>query len=147
MADGNGRQQHHESTGDLYVGEGGQTGTMNWNGSGTLEVQGHLRIGQGGTGTFNQTVGHRNRQQRRRPHRRRNGQRRHLQHQRRHTRHIHGGTDPLQIASTEATGTLRVSGSAIVTHGAEMTIADTANSGSIGRLELLGSHATFRVAS
>ena len=46
-----------ESSGDLYVGEGAQTGTMNWNGSGTLEVQGRLRVGQGGIGTFNQAGG------------------------------------------------------------------------------------------
>jgi endonuclease/exonuclease/phosphatase family metal-dependent hydrolase len=46
-----------DTPGDLYVGEGGQTGTMNWNGTGTLEVQGKLRVGQGGTGTFNQAGG------------------------------------------------------------------------------------------
>jgi endonuclease/exonuclease/phosphatase family metal-dependent hydrolase len=46
-----------DSTGDLYVGEGDQIGKMNWNGSGTLEVQGKLRVGQGGTGIFNQAAG------------------------------------------------------------------------------------------
>jgi endonuclease/exonuclease/phosphatase family metal-dependent hydrolase len=46
-----------ESTGDLIVGEGSQAGTLNWNGSGTLEVQGRLRVGQGGTGTMNQAGG------------------------------------------------------------------------------------------
>ena len=45
----------NESTGDLIVGEGGLTGTLNWNSSNTLKVQGHLQIGQGGVGTFNQT--------------------------------------------------------------------------------------------
>jgi hypothetical protein len=43
--------------GDLTVGEGGFTGTMNWNSSGTLMAQGKLRIGQGGVGIFNQTAG------------------------------------------------------------------------------------------
>ena len=46
-----------DSSGDLMIGEGGQTGTLNWNGSGTLEAQGRLRVGQGGTGTFNQAAG------------------------------------------------------------------------------------------
>ena len=45
------------STGDLTVGEGGYTGTMNWNSTGTLTAQGKLRIGQGGIGVFNQTAG------------------------------------------------------------------------------------------
>jgi endonuclease/exonuclease/phosphatase family metal-dependent hydrolase len=46
-----------ESSGDLIIGEGGFAGTMTWAGSGTLEVQGRLRVGQGGTGTFHQTSG------------------------------------------------------------------------------------------
>lgn len=46
-----------DSSGDLVVGEGGQTGTMSWSSSGTLEVQGKLRIGQTGTGVFNQNNG------------------------------------------------------------------------------------------
>lgn len=45
------------STGDLTVGEGGYTGTMNWNSTGTLTAQGKLRIGQGGSGVFNQNAG------------------------------------------------------------------------------------------
>ena len=45
------------STGDLTVGEGGYTGTMNWNSTGTLTAQGKLRIGQGGIGVFNQNAG------------------------------------------------------------------------------------------
>lgn len=44
-------------TGDLIVGEGGFQGTMSWTSSGTLEAQGQLRVGQGGTGTLNQTAG------------------------------------------------------------------------------------------
>jgi len=44
-------------TGDLTVGEGGFTGTFNWNSTGTLTAQGKLRIGQGGDGVFNQTNG------------------------------------------------------------------------------------------
>ncbi len=46
-----------DSSGDLIVGEGGFSGTMNWNSSGTLEIQGRLRVGQSGTGTFNQSNG------------------------------------------------------------------------------------------
>jgi hypothetical protein len=44
-------------TGDLTVGEGGFTGTMNWNSTGTLAAQGKLRVGQGGNGVFNQNAG------------------------------------------------------------------------------------------
>ena len=46
-----------ESSGDFIVGEGGYSGTANWGSSGTLEVQGKLRVGQGGVGTFNQAAG------------------------------------------------------------------------------------------
>jgi hypothetical protein len=45
------------STGDLTIGEGGYTGNVNWNSTGTFDVQGKLRIGQGGTGTLNQNGG------------------------------------------------------------------------------------------
>src|SRR3954468_15167746 len=45
------------STGDLTVGEGGYTGTVNWNSTGTFDVQGKLRVGQGGTGILNQNGG------------------------------------------------------------------------------------------
>ena len=45
------------STGDLTVGEGGYDGTLNWNSSGTFDVQGKFRVGQGGSGTFNQNGG------------------------------------------------------------------------------------------
>jgi hypothetical protein len=44
-------------TGDLTVGEAGYAGTVNWNSSGTLKVEGRLRVGQGGTGVFNQDNG------------------------------------------------------------------------------------------
>jgi hypothetical protein len=44
-------------TGDLTVGEGGFTGTMNWNSTGTLAAQGRMRVGQGGSGVFNQNAG------------------------------------------------------------------------------------------
>ena len=55
---GNGQQPAAGSvTGDLYLGTGGFTGTVNWNSSGTLEVGGKLRIGMGGTGVVNQTAG------------------------------------------------------------------------------------------
>jgi hypothetical protein len=44
--------------GFFTVGEQGFTGTVNWNSTGTLDVQGQFRIGRdGGTGTFNQTNG------------------------------------------------------------------------------------------
>src|SRR5690606_9418630 len=35
-------------TGDLTVGEAGHTGTLTWGSSGTLKVEGRLRIGQNG---------------------------------------------------------------------------------------------------
>jgi hypothetical protein len=44
--------------GMVFIGEAGFTGTVNWNSSGTFDVQGQLRIGRtGGTGVFNQTAG------------------------------------------------------------------------------------------
>ena len=46
-----------DSTGDLVIGEGGHAGTLNWNGSGTLDAQGKLRIGQGSVGALNQNGG------------------------------------------------------------------------------------------
>jgi hypothetical protein len=45
------------STGDLTLGEGGFTGTLNWNSSGALNVEGKLRVGQGGVGVLNQNDG------------------------------------------------------------------------------------------
>jgi endonuclease/exonuclease/phosphatase family metal-dependent hydrolase len=256
-----------DSTGDLYIGEGGQTGTMNWNGSGTLEVQGKLRVGQGGTGAFNQAggvviagntagsfrfisigtdpgstgtynldggvlrpsggfagtefrqtlvgdngatgtlnVGNdigaagsaaietnddliigrgggtgtlRVRSDGRIELRSSSNQAELLVGESGSgtvvqtsgtvtcdalvrigggsagvaTYTISGGTlatgtdglAPFQIARTGATGTLRVSGTATVTHGAEMIIADDTNTGSNGRLELIGSQASFRI--
>lgn len=44
-------------TGDLTVGEGGYTGTLNWNSTGTLKVEGRLRVGDGGVGIINQENG------------------------------------------------------------------------------------------
>lgn len=256
-----------ESSGDLYVGEGSQTGTMNWNGSGTLEVQGRLRVGQGGTGTFNQAngvviagntagsfrfiaigtdpgstgtynldggilrpsggfagtefrqtlVGDNSatgalnvgndvgvaasaamesnddliigRNGGNGTLRVRNDGRIELRTSSNQAEFLVGesgqgtviqtggtvtsdalvriggsstgvatytisggtlatGTDgvaPFQIARSGATGTLRVSGTATVTHGAEMIIADDTNTGSNGRLELIGSQASFRI--
>ena len=46
-----------ESSGDVIVGEGGFEGVVNWNSSGTLDVQGKLRIGHGGVGVLNQNGG------------------------------------------------------------------------------------------
>lgn len=46
-----------EETGDLTIGEASHTGTLNWGSSGTLKVEGRLRIGQGGTGVVNQDAG------------------------------------------------------------------------------------------
>jgi arylsulfatase A-like enzyme len=46
-----------EVTGDLIVGESGQTGTLNWGSTGTLKIEGRLRIGEAGTGIVNQTAG------------------------------------------------------------------------------------------
>jgi hypothetical protein len=59
MASGSGNLTLSSSTGsgDLIVGEGGYSGTFNWNSSGVLSAQGKLRIGEGGNGTFNQNNG------------------------------------------------------------------------------------------
>jgi hypothetical protein len=46
-----------DSSGDFIVGEGGYSGQLNWNSTGTLDVQGKLRIGAGGVGVLNQTGG------------------------------------------------------------------------------------------
>jgi hypothetical protein len=45
------------SSGDLTIGEGGYTGTVSWNSTGTFDVQGRFRVGQGGNGTFIQNGG------------------------------------------------------------------------------------------
>ena len=45
------------STGDVIIGEGGFSGVLNWNSSGTLDVQGKLRIGIDGEGVLNQNGG------------------------------------------------------------------------------------------
>lgn len=44
-------------TGNLTVGEGGQTGRLDWNSTGTLNVEGQFRVGQGGVGTVHQNAG------------------------------------------------------------------------------------------
>lgn len=44
-------------TGDLTVGEAGYSGTLEWNSSGTLKVEGRLRVGQGGVGVVEQNGG------------------------------------------------------------------------------------------
>jgi hypothetical protein len=44
--------------GNAFIGEKGFTGTVNWNSTGVLDVQGQLRVGiDGGTGVVNQTDG------------------------------------------------------------------------------------------
>ncbi|QDU56595.1 hypothetical protein [Aeoliella mucimassa] len=45
------------STGDLTIGEDGFGGTVTWNSTGTLKVEGKFRIGQGGTGLLVQNSG------------------------------------------------------------------------------------------
>jgi hypothetical protein len=55
------------------------------------------------------------------------------------------GVAPFQIAHSGATGTLRISGTANVQHGAELIIADDANTGSLGRLEIFGSQAAVQI--
>ncbi|MBA3481070.1 MAG: hypothetical protein H0T51_04555 [Pirellulales bacterium] len=46
------------SQGNAFIGEKGFTGTVNWNSSGTFDVQGQFRLGNsGGTGVVNQTAG------------------------------------------------------------------------------------------
>ncbi|HEX6962504.1 MAG TPA: dockerin type I domain-containing protein, partial [Lacipirellula sp.] len=49
------------------------------------------------------------------------------------------GTGAFQIARNGATGTVRVEGTGSFNHGAELFVANEQNSGSIGRLELIGS--------
>lgn len=45
-------------TGQAFIGEAGFTGVVNWNSSGTFDVQGQLRVGiSGGNGTVTQTAG------------------------------------------------------------------------------------------
>ncbi|HEX6960533.1 MAG TPA: dockerin type I repeat-containing protein, partial [Lacipirellula sp.] len=46
-----------DETGDMIVGEAGYNGTVNWASTGTLNVEGRLRIGQGGSGVFTQDAG------------------------------------------------------------------------------------------
>jgi hypothetical protein len=41
----------------LVAGASGRTGTVTWNSTGTLKIGGALRVGQNGTGTFNQNAG------------------------------------------------------------------------------------------
>lgn len=45
------------ATGDLTIGEDGFEGTVTWNSTGTLKVEGKLRIGQGGIGLLEQNGG------------------------------------------------------------------------------------------
>ena len=45
------------ATGDLVIGEDGFAGTVTWNSTGLLKVEGKLRIGQGGTGVLEQNGG------------------------------------------------------------------------------------------
>jgi hypothetical protein len=103
----------------MLIGESG-SGTVVQTG-GTVTSDGLVRIGGGATGVATYTIS---------------------------SGTLAAGTDgvaPFQIAGSGATGTLRVSGTAIVTHGAEMIIADDTNTGSNGRLELIGSQASFRI--
>jgi hypothetical protein len=104
---------------ELYIGESGQ-GTVIQTG-GTVTSDALVRIGGGTTGVATYTIS--------------GGT-------------LVTGTDgvaPFQIARSGATGTLRISGTASVTHGAEMIIADDTNTGSNGRLELIGSQASFHI--
>ncbi|WP_428306547.1 dockerin type I domain-containing protein [Lacipirellula sp.] len=43
--------------GDVIVGSGGQSGTINWGSTGTLEAEAKLWVGDGGTGVVTQTAG------------------------------------------------------------------------------------------
>ena len=47
----------NSETGDLTVGESGLNGSLQWNSTGTLKVEGRLRIGQGGVGVVEQNAG------------------------------------------------------------------------------------------
>jgi endonuclease/exonuclease/phosphatase family metal-dependent hydrolase len=130
------------STGNLTVGDGGNSGTLNWNSSGTLNVQGSLRVGHGGVGTVNQTAG--------------------VVASNNVTAigngaaatgayHLSGGSlatagdgsDALQIGAAGGTGLLRVSGSASLSHGAELYVGHGLSSS--GRLEIVGSGASVQI--
>ncbi|MCA9235696.1 MAG: sulfatase-like hydrolase/transferase [Planctomycetales bacterium] len=54
---GNGAAPGSTDIGDMTVGEGGLNGAVFWNSTGTLKVEGRLRIGQGGTGSLTQNGG------------------------------------------------------------------------------------------
>jgi hypothetical protein len=55
------------------------------------------------------------------------------------------GSGTFQIGRNGATGTLRVEGTAQVTHGAELYIGDVQNSNTSGRLEIIGSAAAVQI--
>lgn len=54
---GNGAAPGSTDIGDLTIGEDGRLGTVVWNSTGTLKVEGRLRIGQGGAGSLTQNGG------------------------------------------------------------------------------------------
>jgi endonuclease/exonuclease/phosphatase family metal-dependent hydrolase len=130
------------TTGDLTVGEGGYNGTVNWNSSGTLDVQGNVRVGQAGVGTVNQTAGAVTS----------NGQvsiGANAGGTAVYT--VSGGTlatatdgsGAFRIGENGGTGTLRVEGSGAVSHGAEMYIGSGASG--MGRVELIGSAGSMQI--
>ncbi|WP_428306544.1 endonuclease/exonuclease/phosphatase family protein [Lacipirellula sp.] len=132
------------TSGDLVVGEGGFQGTLNWNSTGTLDAQGRLRVGEFGSGDVVQTRGA-------------------LAYRAGLTigagatgsaRYrlsggmlalAPGGSGAFALGSDGATGTLRVEGTAIVTHGDTLTLAGGAQGGGGGRLELVGSSASVQI--
>src|SRR5262249_13096625 len=128
-----------ESNDDLIVGRGGGTGTLRVRSDGRIELrssptqEAEFHLGESGTGTVIQTGGTVTSNALFRIGGGSTGVA---------TYTITGGTlatgtdgvAPFQIARSGATGTLRVSGTASVTHGAEMIIADDTSTGSNGRL-------------
>jgi hypothetical protein len=55
------------------------------------------------------------------------------------------GSGAFRIANAGGTGTLRITGSASVTHGAELSLASEVDSGGVGRLEIIGSAASVQI--
>lgn len=129
------------ASGDLVVGEGGYRGTLDWNSTGALAVQGEVRVGDGGVGEVFQTKGT-------------------IAYELGLTigkgaegtglYSINDGTlttassseaGALDLGSDGGVGTLRVAGNATVDHRGALQLAGGADRSGSGRLEIIGSAA------
>jgi endonuclease/exonuclease/phosphatase family metal-dependent hydrolase len=134
------------TSGDVVVGEGGFQGTLNWNSTGTLDVQGRLRVGEFGSGEVEQSRGT-------------------VMYNAGFsvgagaggsaTYRISGGTltaspgssAAFNLGSNGAAGTLRVEDTAALTHAATLTLAGGESGGGAGRLEIIGSGASVQIGN